>query len=166
VAERTQKIQEDKQLIEEQAKQLRELDEMKSQFFENVSHELRTPLTLILGPLNKVLKRNKLENRDFTLLSLMKENAKSLHKRINELLDLSRIDAVRMTVHPEPVELYPFVKNILAQFEGVRQATFGKLLFEFKLDRNCGSCWIRIRWKRYCTTCFPMRSNLPRKMAK
>jgi signal transduction histidine kinase len=102
-----QKIQEDKQLIEEQAKQLRELDEMKSQFFENVSHELRTPLTLILGPLEKVLKRNKLENRDFTLLSLMKDNAKSLHKRINELLDLSRIDAVRMTVHPEPVELYP-----------------------------------------------------------
>jgi signal transduction histidine kinase len=52
------------------------------------------------------------------------------------LLDLSRIDAVRMTLHPEPVELYLFVKNILAQFEGVRQATFGKLLFEFKLDRE------------------------------
>jgi signal transduction histidine kinase/DNA-binding response OmpR family regulator/ligand-binding sensor domain-containing protein len=136
VAERTKKIQEDKQLIEEQATQLRELDEMKSQFFENVSHELRTPLTLILGPLNKVLQRNKLENRDFTLLLLMKENAKSLHKRINELLDLSRIDAVRMSVHPAPVELYPFVKNILAQFEGSAKLHSVKLLFEFKLDRE------------------------------
>jgi signal transduction histidine kinase/DNA-binding response OmpR family regulator/ligand-binding sensor domain-containing protein len=136
VAERTKKIQEDKQLIEEQAKQLRELDEMKSQFFENVSHELRTPLTLILGPLEKVLKRNKLENRDFTLLSLMKDNAKSLHKRINELLDLSRIDAVRMTLHPEPVALYSFVKNILAQFEGGAKLRSVQLLFEYKLDRD------------------------------
>jgi signal transduction histidine kinase/DNA-binding response OmpR family regulator len=136
VAERTQKIQEDKQLIEEQAKQLRELDEMKSQFFQNVSHELRTPLTLILGPLDKVLKRNKLENRDFTMLSLMKDNAQKLHKRINELLDLSRIDAVRMTLHPEPVELYLFVKKIMAQFEGSARLHSVKLLFEFKLDRE------------------------------
>lgn len=136
VAARTKKIREDKQVIEEQARQLRELDEMKSQFFENVSHELRTPLTLILGPLDKVLKRNKLDNRDFTLLSLMKDNAKRLHKRINELLDLSRIDAVRMALHPEPVELYPFVKNIMAQFESSAKLNAVNLLFEFKLNRD------------------------------
>jgi signal transduction histidine kinase/DNA-binding NarL/FixJ family response regulator/ligand-binding sensor domain-containing protein len=136
VAERTEKIRQDKQLIEEQAAQLRELDELKSQFFENVSHELRTPLTLILGPLDKVLQRNRLENRDFTLLRLMKDNAQQLHKRINELLDLSRIDAVRMTLHPEPVELYPFVKNILAQFESSAKLRSVDLLFEFKLDRE------------------------------
>jgi signal transduction histidine kinase/DNA-binding response OmpR family regulator len=136
VAERTKQIQEDKRVIEEQARQLLELDEMKSQFFENVSHELRTPLTLILGPLEKVLKRNKLESRDFALLSLMKENAKSLHKRINELLDLSRIDAVRMSLQPEPVILYPFVKNILAQFEGSARLHTVNLLFDYQLDRD------------------------------
>jgi signal transduction histidine kinase/DNA-binding response OmpR family regulator/ligand-binding sensor domain-containing protein len=136
VAERTKTIQKDKQLIEEQAMQLRELDEMKSQFFENVSHELRTPLTLILGPLDKVLKRDKLDNRDFTLLTLMKENAKSLHKRINELLDLSSIDAVRMSVHPQPVELYTFVKNTLSQFESSAGLHSLTLLLEFKLDQE------------------------------
>ncbi|MCB0644562.1 MAG: hypothetical protein KDC44_23120, partial [Phaeodactylibacter sp.] len=136
VAQRTKKIQEDKQVIEEQAAQLRELDVLKSRFFENISHELRTPLTLILGPLEKVLKRNKLENHDFTLLSLMKANVRSLHKRINELLDFSRIDALRMTLHPEAVELYPFLKRTLAQFESNAKLESVSLLFEFKLDQE------------------------------
>jgi signal transduction histidine kinase/DNA-binding response OmpR family regulator/ligand-binding sensor domain-containing protein len=136
VAERTKTIREDKKLIEEQALQLKELDELKSKFFENVSHELRTPLTLILGPLEKVLKRNRLENQDFTLLHLMRDNAKRLHKRINELLDLSSIDALKMSLHPEPVELYAFVKNIMAQFESSANLRSIELSFEYQLDQN------------------------------
>ncbi|WP_173021532.1 ATP-binding protein [Lewinella sp. W8] len=136
VAERTRTIREDKKLIEEQAAQLRELDELKSQFFENVSHELRTPLTLILGPLERVLKRNRLENQDFTLLHLMRDNAKKLHKRINELLDLSSIDAMRMSLEPEPIVLYPYVKSILAQFEGSARLRSINLSFEFALDHE------------------------------
>ncbi|MEZ4960413.1 MAG: ATP-binding protein, partial [Saprospiraceae bacterium] len=117
VAERTEKIRSDKQLIEQQAEQLRELDELKSRFFTNISHELRTPLTLILGPLESVLKRNRLENRDFTLLSLMQQNGRQLLKRINELLDLSSLDANKLQVEEQPVALYAFVKKLLSGFE-------------------------------------------------
>ena len=54
--------------IEAQKEELQSLERLKSRFFANVSHELRTPLTLMLGPISSVLNRNRLENRDFTLL--------------------------------------------------------------------------------------------------
>lgn len=136
VRQRTQKIREDKKLIEHQAAQLKELDELKSRFFQNVSHELRTPLTLILGPLDKVLGRNKLENQDFTLLKIMKENVKHLHKRINELLDLSSLDAVSMEMHPVPVQLYTFLKRTLSQFESSASVKNIRLEFNFHPDQD------------------------------
>ncbi len=134
VAERTQKIRSDKQLIEKQAEQLRELDEVKSRFFTNISHELRTPLTLILGPLDSVLKRKRLENRDFTLLSLMRQNGRQLLKRINELLDLSSLDANKLKVEDQPVLLYPLVKKILSGFENTASLKGIRLDLTFRME--------------------------------
>ncbi|MCB0662386.1 MAG: response regulator [Saprospiraceae bacterium] len=136
VQQRTKKIEEDKKLIEQQAELLQELDEMKSRFFQNVSHELRTPLTLILGPLDKVLGRNKLENQDFTLLKIMKENVKHLHKRINELLDLSSLDAVSLSLHEVPVDLYTFLKRIIAQFESGAAVKKIRLSFNYEMEND------------------------------
>ncbi|MBK7406937.1 MAG: response regulator [Saprospirales bacterium] len=136
VRERTEKIRKDKQLIEEQAEQLQELDQLKSRFFANISHELRTPLTLILGPLESVLKRNRLENRDFTYLKLMQQNGELLLKRIDELLQLSRIEAKKVAVKPVPVTLYDFLKRMLAGFEGGANLKQVSLLFDFQTDRD------------------------------
>lgn len=136
VRERTVKIREDKKLIEEQAEQLKELDQLKSRFFANISHELRTPLTLILGPLESVLKRNRLENRDFTYLKLMQQNGELLLKRINELLQLSRIEANKVKVETTPVTLYDFLKRILSGFEGGANLKEVSLLFNFQVDRD------------------------------
>ena len=51
----TKKIREDKEIIEQQAEKLKELDEAKSRFFTNISHEFRTPLTIISGMIDQVL---------------------------------------------------------------------------------------------------------------
>jgi signal transduction histidine kinase/DNA-binding response OmpR family regulator len=136
VQQRTRKIEEDKKLIESQAEQLKELDSMKTRFFQNVSHELRTPLTLILGPLDKVLARNKLGNQDFTLLKIMKDNVKHLHKRINELLDLSSLDAVSLELHKEPVSFYSFLKKTIAQFESSAKVKNIQMQFDYQLDQE------------------------------
>jgi signal transduction histidine kinase/ligand-binding sensor domain-containing protein/AraC-like DNA-binding protein len=133
VAERTQKIREDKQLIEEQASQLRELDAVKSRFFANISHELRTPLTLILGPLEGVLNNSRLDNRDYTLLRMMQQNGRQLLKRINELLDLSSLDAGKMDVEQDSVLVYPLLKRILASFEGAANLKTIQLGLDFQL---------------------------------
>ena len=129
VKQRTAKIQ-------EQAQQLKELDELKSKFFANISHELRTPLTLILAPLDNLLQQKTNSNKEFTYLSMMQQNGKKLLKRINELLDLSRLDANRLEVNEVPTFLYPFFKTLLSTFESAANLKGVQLLFDYHLDEH------------------------------
>lgn len=84
--------------IAEDAQSLKEMDEVKNRFFANVSHELRTPLTLLLAPMDKIINSNELSNKHYTYLQMMQQNGKKLLKRINELLDLARLDADTLKV--------------------------------------------------------------------
>ena len=59
VKERTQQLEEDKLIIQEQRAELEELNNLKSRFFENISHELRTPMTMLLGPIDRLLNSHK-----------------------------------------------------------------------------------------------------------
>ncbi len=136
VAERTAQIQKDKTIIEEQANQLKELDEVKSKFFANISHELRTPLTLILAPLNNLIKSNAFSNKQYTQLLLMQRNGQKLLKRINELLDLSRLDANKLEVNNTPTFMYPFFKTLLATFESAANLKNIQLNFDYRLDEE------------------------------
>jgi signal transduction histidine kinase/DNA-binding response OmpR family regulator/ligand-binding sensor domain-containing protein len=80
-------------LEELQLEKLKELDGFKSKFFTNISHELRTPLTLILGHADALLENN----RDSTApIKSIKKNGQVLLDMVNQILDLSKIDAGRM----------------------------------------------------------------------
>ena len=122
--------------IEQQAIQLKELDKIKSKFFANISHELRTPLTLILAPMESISKSNELSNKNFTYFQMMEQNGKKLLKRINELLDLSRLDANKLEVNEVPVFLYPFFKILLSTFESTAHLKNIELLFDFQLNEH------------------------------
>ena len=136
IEERTAQIRKDKEVIEEQAVQLRELDEVKSKFFANISHELRTPLTLLLAPMEHIIKNEQLSNNGFTYLQMMRQNGNKLLKRINELLDLSRLDANRLEINEQPIFLYPFFKTLLSTVESAANLKGIKLLFKYQLDEN------------------------------
>lgn len=71
---------------------LEELDRLKNQFFANISHELRTPLTLILAPLDE-LAASVSDGQVQQYVSVIRRNAERLLGLINDLLDLSRLDA-------------------------------------------------------------------------
>jgi PAS domain S-box-containing protein len=99
--------------------QSKELDRLKTEFFANISHELRTPLTLILGPVRKRLAAagiNEAERRD---LELIERNARLLLRYVNDLLDLSKLEAGRMEAEYAEVDLAHMVRRVASIFESL-----------------------------------------------
>jgi signal transduction histidine kinase len=97
---------------------LAEIDRAKTQFFSNVSHEFRTPLTLMLGPLEDVLAKPETSrlSEHRSLLRLAHRNGVRLLKLVNTLLDFSRIEAGRVQVSFEPVDLAIFTAELASNF--------------------------------------------------
>ncbi|HEV2453002.1 MAG TPA: ATP-binding protein, partial [Verrucomicrobiae bacterium] len=91
------------------AESLAELDRAKTTFFSNVSHELRTPLTLMLGPIEDELREHP-ETRP--RLEPAHRNALRLLKLVNTLLDFSRIEAGRVQLVYEPMDLAGYTKEL------------------------------------------------------
>lgn len=100
---------------------LRELDRMKTQFVSNVSHELRTPIANMKLYLS-LLERGKPERRARYLEVLLHESTR-LENLIENLLDLSRLDAGRVQIIPRPVVLQDLLANLM---EVHRQAAAAK----------------------------------------
>ncbi len=104
------------ELIQMEASTLREVDRMKSRFFANISHEFRTPLTLILGPVQKWRERTH-EQEEGNDLGIAERNAHRLLRLINQLLDLSKIEAGGMKLQAGLGNIVPFVKGIAQSFQ-------------------------------------------------
>lgn len=113
--------------LEEKSKQLEvarvraeEANQAKSAFLANVSHELRTPLNSVIGFTNIMLK-NKGKNlltHDLTYLERILENGKHLLELIEDVLDLSRIEAGHMGIRRSMVLLQVLIQETVAQLEG------------------------------------------------
>ncbi|RJQ78099.1 MAG: response regulator [Desulfobacteraceae bacterium] len=95
----------------------RPLDLLKSQFFANVSHELRTPLSLILGPVDRLLRRAALDEEAQHDLLIVQRNARLLHRHVNDLLDIARLDAGRMVMQYARTDLAALARLAASHFE-------------------------------------------------
>ncbi|MBI2361338.1 MAG: PAS domain S-box protein [Deltaproteobacteria bacterium] len=95
-------------------KRLKELDRMKSDFVSNVSHELRTPLTAIKGSVDNMLDgiTGALNEKQMRYLARIKSNADRLSRLINELLDLSRIEAGKIDLRPADISLVALTREV------------------------------------------------------
>jgi signal transduction histidine kinase len=102
IAERTREL---RQLN----RQLEEASRHKSEFLANMSHELRTPMNAIIGFTRLVMRRAKeqLPQRQYENLQKSLNSAEHLLTLINQILDLSKIEAGRLEVYPEPFHLGP-----------------------------------------------------------
>lgn len=85
-------------------------NEAKSMFLANVSHELRTPLNAVIG-LTELMEDLPMENQIQEYHGLIQSSAKMLLERINELLDLSKIEAGRLELHNESFRLSSLVEE-------------------------------------------------------
>src|SRR5207253_54817 len=94
-------------------RRLKELDKMKSDFVSNVSHELRTPLTAIKGSVDNMLDgiTGDLNEKQSRYLMRIKSNADRLARLINDLLDLSRIEA-GINLKPRNLDLVTIAKEV------------------------------------------------------
>ncbi|WP_170110308.1 hybrid sensor histidine kinase/response regulator transcription factor [Flavilitoribacter nigricans] len=119
VALRTRKIRDDKAVIEQQAAELRQLDTMKSRFFTNISHELRTPITLIKAPLEHLIQNDgtSLESRIRRSLSMVLNNAGKLGRLVEELLELSSLEAQKATLKKTSTPLVLFCRQLFSAYE-------------------------------------------------
>ncbi|NJN44319.1 MAG: GAF domain-containing protein [Anaerolineae bacterium] len=115
---------ENARLYEEQirtAEQLREVDKLKNQFLANMSHELRTPLNSIIGFSRVILKGidgpiTDLQEQDLTAIY----NAGShLLGLINDILDISRIEAGKMELGFENVDMTNLINSVMATAKGL-----------------------------------------------
>lgn len=134
VEKRTAQIWADKETIEKQAMVLQELDRMKSRFFANISHELRTPLTLMLGPLKRILKNDSLSLASVRQhLELMERNGELLRRQIEELLELSRLDAGKAALRKSFVEIRPLIQSTMARFASAAEQKNIALVLDWQL---------------------------------
>jgi len=99
--------------------QSRELDKIKSQFFANVSHELRTPLTLIMGPVARRLENAALGDDERREMEIIDRNARLLYRHVTDLLDVSRLEAGRMTMFYAEADLSELCRIGASHFESV-----------------------------------------------
>ncbi len=120
--------------ISAQAEELRQLDKAKSRFLANISHEFRTPLTLILNTLRNEETRKVIDAKEQFVFSktdhdIMDRNAQRLQQLIEQLLDLSKLEAGKMTLQQECGDFLLYLKELTFSFMPLASQNKVKLNF-------------------------------------
>lgn len=108
-------------LAQKNQKNLSAFQETKNQAISTISHEIRTPISAILSIQEKLLRNNHLDHSEKTILESAHASAESMLEVLNQLLDLSKIDAGKMELKTEACNLGNLIKNINQTFGGLAQ---------------------------------------------
>jgi signal transduction histidine kinase len=103
--------------IQEKSRQLAEASQHKSQFLANMSHELRTPLNAIIGVSEMLREDAEAAKQDLEPLDRVLGAGRHLLALINDILDLSKIEAGRMELQLEDFPLAPLIDNVVKTIE-------------------------------------------------
>ncbi|HEY6911584.1 MAG TPA: ATP-binding protein [Myxococcales bacterium] len=106
-----------------------ELDQMKSEFISTVSHELRSPLTSIKGALSLMLDSG-LDEESRELVAVSKRNADRLVRLVNDILDLSKLEAGKLQLDLRPLEPSALCNDAVASLGGWAQKAGVRLRIE------------------------------------
>ncbi len=96
--------------------ELKELDQLKSDFVSMVSHELRAPLTNINGSIELILADENMDpETQRAMLRIISEQTARLTRLVQGILNVSRIEARKLEIHPEAVSVRPLMEDVVKQ---------------------------------------------------
>jgi signal transduction histidine kinase len=120
--------------IQDKSRQLAEASQHKSQFLANMSHELRTPLNAIIGVSVMLREDAEAAKQDLEPLDRVLGAARHLLALINDILDLSKIEAGRMELHLETFPLVPVINDVAKTIEPMATKNSNRIVVDCPAD--------------------------------
>jgi len=114
------------QIERTEAKQIKELDLLKTRLYTNITHEFRTPLTVILGMTEQLA--------DGNARQLIRRNGKNLLRLVNQLLDLSKLDSGKLTLDKTNGDIIVYLQYLTESFHSMALEREIQLLFHSEED--------------------------------
>lgn len=112
----TNKLQKDYEELSIAKQGAESANKIKSEFIANMSHEIRTPLNAIIG-FSELLNKTEVSNKQKSYLKSITFGGNTLLSIINDILDISKIEAGKIEIHYEDIFLSQFIDDIKAMFE-------------------------------------------------
>ncbi|GAB3511648.1 two-component regulator propeller domain-containing protein [Spirosoma knui] len=116
------------------AEQLEAVNELKGRFFSNITHEFRTPLTLIISPVESLLQTPALGPETRSKLTNVKRNAEQLLGLVNQLLDMSKLEADSMPVLLKRGNIADYIRQLVESFRHNAEQKEIQLLYVANVD--------------------------------
>jgi signal transduction histidine kinase len=120
--------------IQEKSRELEVASQHKSQFLANMSHELRTPLNAIIGVSEMLREDAEAAKQDLEPLDRVLGAARHLLALINDILDLSKIEAGRMELHLETFPLVPVIQEVAKTIEPMAAKNGNRVVIDCPAD--------------------------------
>ena len=136
------------------AKKVQALEEAKTRWFTNIAHELRTPLTLILGPISQMINRRIPADSMMNELKMVRKNSEHLVSRVDEILDVSRMESGELVLDSQPEDLTALVRQIMDSFRPLARQKSISLKFSYNTN-----LMINIDRSKICTILNNLLSN-------
>lgn len=126
--------------LENQRKQLEELNEFQSQFFINVSHEIRTPLTLIKGEIDQLelLKGSAYEKEGFDIKNRLNKQVNKIKNIVDDVLDLAKMKEANFKISPTPYLINKLIDKLYTSFEPLCNQK--DIVLTVKKEKD--ECWV------------------------
>ena len=116
--------------IQDKSRQLEMASQHKSQFLASMSHELRTPLNAIIGVTEMLREDAEALQQDVEPQDRVLGAARHLLGLINQVLDLSKIEAGKLELNPEPINLSPLIDEVIGTARPLAEQNKNRLVVE------------------------------------
>lgn len=126
--------------LQEKNEQIMEMERMKTRFFTNISHEIRTPLTLIDGPLDSLLADEESGRKGREWLEMIKRNSQRLMQLVNQLLDISKLDAGRMKLVLSEIDVIRYTRSLAEEYTSLAETRGIRFMVDVRAEKHMN--WI------------------------